>query len=137
MGGSIEKVTRSRKFPILEGVGSHFVNKRLRELRLSLNLSQEAIGAQGFVSTPGWVKIENGTRHPSDSLLEKFVNWLEKDGYIRSQEKNILLEELLSLKYMNHLSPFVRRLARSYHETLELMGPLRIAKDPSKPGKKS
>lgn len=113
------------------------VNKRLRELRLSLELSQEAIGAQGFVSTPGWVKIENGTRQPSDALLEKLVAWLEKDGYLTKKEGDKMLEELLSLKYMNHLSPFIRRLAQSYHEALAPLGLLRVAEDPAVPRKKS
>jgi transcriptional regulator with XRE-family HTH domain len=86
------------------------VCQRLRELRISIGISQEAIGAQGFVSAPGWAKIENGTRQPSDELLEKLANWMVKDGYLKSRQKSRLLEELLSLKYMEHLSPFVRRL---------------------------
>lgn len=94
------------------------VNRRLKELRLSLGLSQEAIGAQGFVSTPGWVKIENGTRQPGDPLIEKLVSWLEKDRYVTNAEGDRLREELLALKYMSHVSPFIRRLARDYHETL-------------------
>ena len=96
-------------------MGLSLVSKRLREVRLSLGLSQEALGAQGFVSTPGWAKIENGTRQPSESLLESFADWMVKDGYLNSRKKNDFLDELLSLKYMDHLSPFVRRLAREYH----------------------
>ena len=106
------------------------INKRLRQLRLSLELSQEAIGAQGFVSTPGWVKIENGTRQPSDVLLEKLASWLVKDGYIRPAEKKPLLEELLTLKYMEHLSPFVRRLATGYHEAIKSEEMPLAAEDP-------
>lgn len=136
MGGSTEKIKLPRDFPILGDVDAKLVNKRLRALRLSLELSQEAIGAQGFVSTPGWVKIENGTRQPSEALLEKFVGWLEKDGYIRSLEKTALLEELLSLKYMNHLSSFVRRLARSYHEKMVRPVLLRVADEPATPRRK-
>jgi len=119
-------------------VSLKLVNKRLRELRLSLELSQEAIGAQGFVSTPGWVKIENGTRQPSDALLEKLVAWLGKDGYLTKAEGDKMLEELLSLKYMNHLSPFIRRLAGSYHDALAPLALLRVAEDPpASPRKKS
>lgn len=113
------------------------VNKRLRDLRQSLGLSQEAIGAQGFVSTPGWVKIENGTRQPGDALLEKLVGWLEKDRYLTRKDGEKLLEELLSLKYMSHLSPFIRKLARDYHETLVPLSLLRVAEDPPVPSKKS
>jgi len=112
------------------------VNKRLRELRLSLGLSQEAIGAQGFVSTPGWVKIESGARQPGDALLEKLVAWLEKDGYLAKAEGDKMLEELLSLKYMTHLSPFIRRLARDYHEALAPLALLRVAEEPAVPRKK-
>jgi len=137
MGGSIEKINHPKKFPILGMVSIKLVNKRLREVRLFLGLSQEAIGAQGFVSTPGWVKIENGTRQPSDALLEKLVNWLEKDRYIRAVENRSLLDELLCLKYMNHLSPFMRRLAGSFHEALEPMELLRAGDEPPKPRKKS
>lgn len=95
-------------------MGNNLLSKRLRNLRLSLGLSQEAMGMQGFVSTPGWVKIENGTRHPSDELLKKIVDWLVKDGYLQTSEKDSTLDEFLTLKYMSHLSPFVRKLAREY-----------------------
>ncbi len=94
-------------------------------------MSQEAIGAQGFVSTPGWVKVENGTRQPGDALLEKLVAWLEKDRYVSKRDGGRLLEELLSLKYMNHASPFIRRVVRSYHETLTAPSVLaRVAEEP-------
>jgi transcriptional regulator with XRE-family HTH domain len=92
------------------------INRRLRELRLSLGLSQEAIGAQGFVSAPGWAKMENGTRQPSDLLLTNLVAWLVKDRYIKKNESGLLLDELLTLKYMGHLSPFIRDLARRHHD---------------------
>ena len=95
------------------------LNKRLRDLRNALGLSQEAMGTQGFVSTPGWVKIENATRHPSDALLDKMCDWLEKEGHVNAAQKQALLEELLSLKYKKHLSPFVSRLAEDYYKTLE------------------
>jgi transcriptional regulator with XRE-family HTH domain len=136
MGGSIEKVKLPGDFSILGPVDAKLVNKRLRELRLSLELSQEAIGAQGFVSTPGWVKIENGTRQPSDALLEKLVVWLEKDRYLTKKEGSQMLDELLSLKYMNHLSPFVQRLAHDYHEALAPLALLRLAVGPAVPRKK-
>lgn len=106
------------------------INRRLRELRLSLGLSQEAIGAQGFVSTPGWTKIENGTREPSDLLTEKLVAWLIRDTYLSQPEGDALLEELLALKYMGHLSPFVRRLARAHYEDLqEARSVLKVAEE--------
>lgn len=106
------------------------VCQRLRELRKSIGISQEAIGAQGFVSAPGWAKIENGTRQPSDELLEKLANWMVKDGYLKSRQRSRLLEELLSLKYMEHLSPFVRRLARDFHRSL-ILSPLLRAAEPA------
>jgi len=116
------------------------INRRLRELRLSLGLSQEAIGAQGFVSTPGWVKIENGTRQPGDALLEGLVAWLEKDRYVTGEDSGKLLDELLTLKYLNHSSSFVRRLAREYRDSLDQVDPLlRVAEHPpseQKPARK-
>lgn len=111
----------------------NLINRRLRELRLSLDLSQEAIGAQGFVSTPGWAKIENATRQPSDTLLEKLVAWLEKDRYVTKREGADLLEELLTLKYMGHLSPFVRRLARMHYERVQdVRFSLKVVEEPKK-----
>jgi transcriptional regulator with XRE-family HTH domain len=94
------------------------VNRRLRELRQLLELSQEAIGAQGFISTSGWVKIENGQRQPSDDLLEKLVRWLERDRYITKANGVLLMEELMALKYMGDSSPFIRRLAKEFYEKL-------------------
>ncbi len=72
---------------------------------------------QGFVSTPGWVKIENGSRHPSDELLKKIVDWLVRDGYLSPSKKESTLDEFLTLKYMSHLSPFVRNMASQHHRT--------------------
>lgn len=103
------------------------VCQRLREVRKGLGISQEALGAQGFVTAPGWAKIENGTRQPSDELLEKLADWMVRDGYLKAREKARLLEELLSLKYMEHLSPFVRRLATDFHRSLTGSPLLRVA----------
>jgi hypothetical protein len=41
-----------------------------------------------------------------------------KDGYLKSRQRERLLEALLGLRYMEHLSPFVRRLARRFHDSL-------------------
>jgi transcriptional regulator with XRE-family HTH domain len=102
------------------------LNKRLRDLRVSLGLSQEAMGSKGFISTPGWVKIENATRHPSDELINKMCDWLEKEGHVDAAQKKALLEELLCLKYMDNLSPFVSRLASDYYKTLVIPNILRV-----------
>lgn len=102
---------------------SNQLSKRLRNLRRSLGLSQEAMGMQGFVSTPGWIKIEHGTRHPSDELLKKFVDWLVRDGYLKASEKESTLDQFLALKYTCHLSPFVRKMAHNHlsrHQAVEL-----------------
>lgn len=107
------------------------VNQRLRELRLSLALSQEAIGAQGFVSTSSWVKLEAGIRQPGDALLEKLTHWLEKDRYVTAEEAQALLDELLTLKYLNHQSSFIRQLAREHRAKIEISRPmLRVAEEP-------
>lgn len=116
-------------------MGDNLLSKRLRNLRRSLGLSQEAMGNQGFVSTPGWVKIENGTRHPSDDLLKKIVDWLVKDGYLKATEKDSTLDEFLTLKYMSHLSPFVRKLAREYRGSKD-DAQLKVAEEPSHYGHK-
>jgi transcriptional regulator with XRE-family HTH domain len=116
---------------MLAGMSVSLICQRLRELRKSIGISQEALGAQGFVSAPGWAKIENGTRQPSDELLEKLTDWMVKDGYLKPRQKSRLLDELLSLKYMENLSPFVRRLARDFHQSLTAAPLLRVAEPAS------
>ena len=91
---------------------------RLKTLRRELGLSQEALGAQGFVSTPGWIKIENGQRQASEKLLEKLVKWIISDKYMRAGAANALREELLTLKYLGSRSPFVRDMAKKHAEGL-------------------
>lgn len=91
---------------------------RLKNLRRDLHLSQEELGAQGFVSAPGWIKIENGQRLPSDRLIVEIVRWLAKSKHIASAESDRLREELLTLKYLSHRSEFVRELAQTHQEKL-------------------
>ena len=116
---------------MLRRMSVSLVCQRLRDLRKSLGISQEALGAQGFVSASGWAKIENGTRQPSDELLEKLTEWMVKDGYLKPRQRARLLDELLGLKYMEHLSPFVRRLARDFHQSLTAAPLLRVAEPAS------
>lgn len=112
------------------------VNDRLRELRLALGLSQEAIGAQGFASAANWAKIERGARSPSDILIGKITEWLVTDGYVKKADAQALEEELLALKYMGDLSPFVRRLATDYYAGLEKVSvPVQPAKRRKKTSK--
>ena len=89
---------------------------RLKALRRELGLSQEALGAQGFVSTPGWIKIENGQRQASEKLIDKLTRWLVSDKHMKAPPANLLKEELLILKYLGNRSPFVRDLAKSRAE---------------------
>lgn len=129
MCGSIEKINSLVILFILPRVSKNLVNQRLRELREGLALSQEALGAQGFVSTSGWVKIESGKRQPSDHLLKNLVSWLEQDGYIKDSAAELLLEELLALKYMDHISDFIQKLAATHYKRLKKSGfPQKILK---------
>ena len=91
---------------------------RLQTLRRELDLSQEALGAQGFISTPGWIKIENGQRLPSEKLIEKLVKWLVSDKHIKANTSSALREELLTLKYMGSNSAFVREMAKAHAKKL-------------------
>ena len=97
---------------------------RLKTLRRELGLSQEALGAQGLVSTPGWIKIENGQRQASEKLIEKLVKWVVEDKYIRAGTAGALKEELLTLKYLGSRSPFVRELAKAHAKSLPNGGAL-------------
>ena len=90
------------------------IGDRLKALRVSLGYSQEEIGRQGFVSTPGWIKLENGQRSPSEDLLAKLVVWLIKGKYVKKGEGDALHDELLTLKYLGSSQPFVRRLADNF-----------------------
>ena len=94
------------------------LGEKLKMIRRDCGLSQEAIGAQGFVSTPGWIKLENSQRSPSEKLLEKLVNWLVTDRYIRAATAKTLKEELLTLKYLGSNSKFVRELANGHAKRL-------------------
>lgn len=97
---------------------NNLLSSRLREIRQCLGLSQESFGTLGFVSTPGWVKIENGSRQPSDALIEKLVLWAVTNNHLSQEDSDGLQQELLALKYMNNLSPFVCSLAKNYYDTL-------------------
>ncbi len=103
---------------------------RLKTLRRELGLSQEALGAQGFVSTPGWIKIENGQRQASEKLIEKLVRWLVSDKYMRSGAASVLREELLTLKYLGSRSVFVREMAKKHAKGLTNATALLAAEEP-------
>ena len=90
------------------------IGDRLKALRVSLGYSQEEIGRQGFVSTPGWIKLENGQRSPSEDLLAKLVVWLIKGKYVKKGEGDALHDELLTLKYLGSNQPFIRKLAEDF-----------------------
>ena len=94
------------------------LGEKLKAIRRECGLSQEAFGAQGFISTPGWIKIENGQRSPSEKLIDSLVTWLASDKYIRASTVKTLKEELLTLKYLGSHSPFVRELARVHAKGL-------------------
>ncbi len=92
--------------------------ERIKNLRQELGFSQEALGAQGFVSTPGWIKIENGQRQASEKLITNLINWLVGDKHMRSAAASALKEELLTLKYLGSNSTFLRAMAKIHAKTL-------------------
>ena len=94
------------------------LGEKLKTIRRECGLSQEAVGAQGFVSTPGWIKVENGQRSPSEKLIEKLVTWLVSDKHIKSSKAKGLKEELLTLKYLGSNSLFMRELAKAHAKGL-------------------
>ena len=107
------------------------LGERLKTLRRDLGLSQEALGAQGFVSTPGWIKIENGQRQASEKLIDKLTKWLVEDKYMRAGAAGTLKEELLVLKYLGSRSPFVRELAKSHAKKMPGGGVALLAETPA------
>ena len=94
------------------------LGEKLKLIRRESGLSQEAIGAQGFVSAPGWIKLENGQRSPSEKLIEKLVAWLVQDKHVKTNAGKSLKEELLTLKYLGSHSTFVRGLAQAHAKGL-------------------
>ncbi len=106
------------------------LGERLKNLRREIGLSQEAFGAQGLISAPGWIKIENGQRHASEKLIERIAKWLVEEKYMRSGAVNELKEELLTLKYLGSRSPFVREMARTHAKKLPSSATLLAAEEP-------
>ena len=107
------------------------LSERLKALRRDIGISQEAMGAQGFVSTPGWIKIENGQRSPSDELIMRLVSWLLRDGYLSVNTAQALLDELLILKYLGSRSAFIHKMAVNYAERVAAGTVLLAAEDRS------
>ena len=92
--------------------------ERVKNLRRELGLSQGTFGTRGFISTPGWIKIENGQRQASEKLVERLTRWLVEDKHLKSGAANTLKEELLTLKYLGSRSPFLREMAKAHAKTL-------------------
>ncbi len=106
------------------------LGERLKTLRRELGLSQEALGAQGFVSAPGWIKIENGQRQASEKLIEKLSKWLVEDKYMRAGAATAMKEELLTLKYLGSRSKFVQDMAKAHAKKLPSATVLLAAEEP-------
>ena len=87
---------------------------RLKTLRRKIGISQEAVGAQGFVTAAGWIKIENGRRQASEKIIRRLVHWLVDENYVPLDEADALLEELLTLRYLGSRSCFVREMAMDH-----------------------
>ena len=106
------------------------LGNRLKLLRREIGLSQEAFGAQGFISTPGWIKIENNQRQASEKLIVRVVSWLVENKYLRAGMASPLKEELFTLKYLGSRSPFVRAMATAHAGSLP-NGEQLLAPDPA------
>ena len=102
---------------------------RLKALRQDIGISLEAMGAQGFVSTHFWIKMERGLRSPSEDLIMQLVSWLLKDGYLSVNTAQQLLDELLILKYLGSRSPFIRKMAVNYADRVAAGTTLLVAED--------
>ncbi len=94
------------------------LGEKLKTIRRDCGLSQEAIGAQGFVSAPGWIKLENSQRSPSEKLIKHLVSWLVQDKHVKSAAAKRLTEELLTLKYLGSPSKFVHDLAVNHAKSM-------------------
>ena len=107
-----------RKAAVPDSTDEPTITARMKELRLAAKLTQEAIGAQGIISMPGWIKIENGQRNPSEKMLERFVALMVAEGVIHANQEAALLDELATLKFSHHRSDFLRRITRDRLKTI-------------------
>ncbi len=106
--------------------------ERVKSLRQELGLSQGAFGTRGFISTPGWIKVENGQRQASEKLVESLTRWLIADKHLRVGAANTLKEELLTLKYLGSRSPFLREMAKAHARTLASSATLLASPKPAR-----
>ena len=111
--------------------------ERVKTLRQELGLSQGAFGTRGFISTPGWIKIENGQRQASEKLVERLTRWLVEDKHLKSGAASTLREELLTLKYLGSRSPFVREMAKTHAKTLASSAALLASAKPARQAAKT
>ena len=96
------------------------LGERLKQLRRELGLSQEAIGKTSLMSAPGWIKLENGQRSPSEKLIRRLYDYLkEEHGYSESKAHKLKLE-LLLLKYAADPTKFTSVLAMAYVKLYKL-----------------
>jgi transcriptional regulator with XRE-family HTH domain len=94
------------------------LGERLKMLRVGIELSQEAIGAQGCVSTSGWIAIEAGKREASEKVIDRLIRWLVQNKHLTVAASSALREELLTLRYLGSRSAFVRGMALEHAKTL-------------------
>ena len=59
----------------------YLLGKRIKELRLAKNLTQENLSEITGIGTSSISKIESGIFHPSDENLEKIAEALEIEPY--------------------------------------------------------
>ena len=57
------------------------LGKRIKEIRLSKNLTQEQLGELTGIGASSLSKIESGIYHPSDDNLEKISSALDVEPY--------------------------------------------------------
>lgn len=86
-------------------------------LREEIGLSQATFGSLGFISAPGWIKLENGQRLASEKLVDNLIAWLVKEKHLRATAAKKFREELLTLKYLGSNSAFVRALAKNHAQS--------------------
>jgi transcriptional regulator with XRE-family HTH domain len=110
----------------MSGVLSHTcmrLHQYIKSLRHRIGISQEALGSQGFVSTPGLIKVEAGLRSASEKLICNLAGYAAGElepinKKARTELAGQLEVEMLALKYMHDPSPFVRALALGYVRSL-------------------
>ena len=91
------------------------LHERLKQLRADTDWSQETFAAHIGISTPGYIKLENGQRLPSEKVITQIAGALfDKKTTLYAPLVASLIDELSTLKALGSKNPYIRKIAGVY-----------------------